>query len=94
MQRARDIVRINFGAQQINELLGGGLESKAITEIFGEYRWDLSLPAYMLLLLAMISSSLCSTAVSATCMLTVTLSVQDWQDTTMSHAVCHHTDVT
>ncbi|DBA83762.1 hypothetical protein WJX77_006202 [Trebouxia sp. C0004] len=37
-QRAREIVRINFGAQQINDLLGGGLESKAITEIFGEYR--------------------------------------------------------
>ena len=54
VQRARDIVRISFGAQQINDLLGGGLESKAITEMFGEYRWDLSLPAYMLLLLAMI----------------------------------------
>jgi RecA/RadA recombinase len=54
VQRARDIVRITFGAQQINDLLGGGLESKAITEMFGEYRWDLSLPAYMLLLLAMI----------------------------------------
>ncbi len=55
VQRARDIVRISFGAQQINDLLGGGLESKAITEMFGEYRWDLSLAAYMLLLLAMIS---------------------------------------
>lgn len=38
VQRAREIVRINFGAEQINELLGGGLESKAITEMFGEYR--------------------------------------------------------
>jgi len=38
LQRAREIVRINFGAQQLNDLLGGGLESKAITEIFGEYR--------------------------------------------------------
>ncbi|KAL3139027.1 Meiotic recombination protein dmc1 [Trebouxia sp. C0010 RCD-2024] len=37
-QRAREIVRINFGADQVNELLGGGLESKAITEMFGEYR--------------------------------------------------------
>jgi len=27
-------------------------------------------------------------------MLTVTLVVQDWQDTTMSHAVCHYTDAT
>lgn len=53
VQRARDVVRISFGAQQINDLLGGGLESKAITEMFGEYRWD-SLPAYMLLLLATI----------------------------------------
>ncbi len=94
MQRAREIVRINFGAQHINDLLGGGLESKAITEMFGEYRWDLSLPAYMLLLLAMISWSLCSIAVGANCMLTGALLVQDWQDTTMSHAVCHHTDAT
>ena len=39
VQRAREIVRINFGAEQINELLGGGLESKAITEMFGEYRY-------------------------------------------------------
>ena len=39
VQRARDIVKINFGAQQVNELLGGGLETKAITEMFGEYRW-------------------------------------------------------
>lgn len=38
VQRAREIVRINFGADQVNELLGGGLESKAITEMFGEYR--------------------------------------------------------
>ena len=38
-QRAREIVKINFGAQQVNELLGGGLETKAITEMFGEYRY-------------------------------------------------------
>ena len=39
VQRAREIVKINFGAQQVNELLGGGLETKAITEMFGEYRY-------------------------------------------------------
>ena len=38
LQRAKEIVRINFVAQAINELLGGGLETKAITEMFGEYR--------------------------------------------------------
>ena len=27
-----------MGAEQLNELLGGGLESKAITEMYGEYR--------------------------------------------------------
>ena len=38
MQRAKEIIRINMGAEQLNELLGGGLESKAITEMYGEYR--------------------------------------------------------
>ena len=45
VQRAKEIIRINFGAQQINDLLGGGLETKAITEMFGEYRCSLSLSA-------------------------------------------------
>ncbi|KAK9829745.1 hypothetical protein WJX72_007642 [[Myrmecia] bisecta] len=38
MQRNKDIVKISTGAQAVNELLGGGIESRAITEIFGEYR--------------------------------------------------------
>ncbi|GMH42002.1 hypothetical protein BSKO_09921 [Bryopsis sp. KO-2023] len=37
-QRQREIVKITTGAQALNELLGGGFETKAITEIFGEYR--------------------------------------------------------
>lgn len=45
VQRAKEIIRINFGAQQINDLLGGGLETKAITEMFGEYRYGVSLSA-------------------------------------------------
>lgn len=39
VQRQREIVYINFGATQLNELLGGGLESKAITEVYGEFRY-------------------------------------------------------
>ena len=38
MQRSKEIVKISFGAAALNELLGGGLESKCITEMFGEYR--------------------------------------------------------
>ncbi|BDA48492.1 Meiotic recombination protein DMC1 homolog A [Coccomyxa sp. Obi] len=37
-QRSKEIVKISLGAQAINELLGGGLESKCITEIYGEFR--------------------------------------------------------
>lgn len=38
MQRAKDIVKISLGAAAVNELLGGGLESRCITEIYGEFR--------------------------------------------------------
>lgn len=37
-QRQRDVVKISTGAEAVNELLGGGIETRAITEIFGEYR--------------------------------------------------------
>ena len=33
------MVKISTGAEAINELLGGGIETRSITEIFGEYRW-------------------------------------------------------
>jgi hypothetical protein len=38
MQRTKDIVKISLGACAVNELLGGGLESRCITEIYGEFR--------------------------------------------------------
>ncbi|GFH12562.1 meiotic recombination DMC1 [Haematococcus lacustris] len=38
VQRARDIVRITTGSKQLDDLLGGGMETKAITEMHGEYR--------------------------------------------------------
>lgn len=31
-------MHISLGARALNELLGGGLETKCITEIYGEYR--------------------------------------------------------
>lgn len=40
LQRQKDIVRISLGAEALNTLLGGGLESKAITEVFGEWRYE------------------------------------------------------
>ena len=38
LQRTKDIAKISFGAEAVNELLGGGLETKCITEMFGEFR--------------------------------------------------------
>ncbi|KAK9808541.1 hypothetical protein WJX73_006517 [Symbiochloris irregularis] len=37
-QRSKDIVKLSLGADALNELLGGGIETKAITEMYGEYR--------------------------------------------------------
>lgn len=38
VQRQKEIVKISVGAQAVNELLGGGIESRCITEIYGEFR--------------------------------------------------------
>lgn len=39
LQRQRDVIKITTGSEALDELLGGGFETKAITEIFGEYRY-------------------------------------------------------
>lgn len=39
LQRQREIIKITTGSEALDELLGGGFETKAITEIFGEYRY-------------------------------------------------------
>eukprot|EP01023_Acetabularia_acetabulum_P063660 TRINITY_DN802_c0_g1_i4.p3 TRINITY_DN802_c0_g1~~TRINITY_DN802_c0_g1_i4.p3 ORF type:complete len:371 (-),score=70.67 TRINITY_DN802_c0_g1_i4:915-2027(-) len=36
--RQRDVIKISVGADTVNQILGGGIETKAITEIFGEFR--------------------------------------------------------
>jgi hypothetical protein len=38
VQRQRNVVKITTGARQLDDLLGGGIETKAITEMYGEYR--------------------------------------------------------
>ena len=38
VQRQKEIVKISVGAQAVNKLLGGGIESRCITEIYGEFR--------------------------------------------------------
>lgn len=38
VQRQREIARISTGASALDTLLDGGFETKAITEIHGEYR--------------------------------------------------------
>ena len=43
VQRVKEIVKISLGASAVNELLGGGLESRCITEIYGEFRYSSSL---------------------------------------------------
>ncbi len=42
-QRAKDITKISLGSAAVNELLGGGLETKCITEMFGEFRCSCSI---------------------------------------------------
>ena len=37
-QARKNIFRISTGSMELNKLLGGGLESMAITEVFGEFR--------------------------------------------------------
>lgn len=38
LQRQREIVRISTGATALDTLLGGGMETKCITELYGEFR--------------------------------------------------------
>lgn len=37
MERRKDVGRITVGSESFNELIGGGIETQAITEVFGEY---------------------------------------------------------
>lgn len=38
MQREREIIKITTGSKAVDSVLGGGVETKAITELYGEYR--------------------------------------------------------
>ncbi|MGZ7043671.1 MAG: DNA repair and recombination protein RadA [Methanobacterium sp.] len=37
MERRKDVGRITTGSSAVNELIGGGIETQAITEVFGEF---------------------------------------------------------
>ncbi|OQD59402.1 DNA repair and recombination protein RadA [Methanobrevibacter arboriphilus JCM 13429 = DSM 1125] len=37
MERRRDVGRITVGSEAFNELIGGGIETQSITEVFGEF---------------------------------------------------------
>ena len=37
-QQRKNIFRVSTGSMELNKLMGGGLESMAITEVFGEFR--------------------------------------------------------
>jgi meiotic recombination protein DMC1 len=36
--RRNEVVRITSGSTALDEILGGGIETKSITEAFGEFR--------------------------------------------------------
>lgn len=36
--RRKNLIRLTTGSNELNKLLGGGVESQAITELFGEFR--------------------------------------------------------
>ena len=38
LQRERTVLKVTTGSRALDELLGGGIETKSITEIYGEYR--------------------------------------------------------
>ncbi len=35
----KEVLHITTGCAAVDEILQGGIETKAITEIYGEYRW-------------------------------------------------------
>ena len=38
MEQRSELIRVTTGCQALNDILGGGLETGSITELFGEYR--------------------------------------------------------
>jgi meiotic recombination protein DMC1 len=38
LEKRKNIIRLTTGSEKLNELLGGGIESQSITEVFGEFR--------------------------------------------------------
>jgi len=38
LSKRKDVVKITTGSSQLDQLLGGGIETMAITEVFGEFR--------------------------------------------------------
>ena len=38
--RRKNVFRVTTGSNELNKLLGGGIESMAITEVFGEFRQE------------------------------------------------------
>lgn len=41
----KEVLHITTGSTAVDEILQGGIETKAITEIYGEYRLSLTNPA-------------------------------------------------
>ena len=37
MERRKDVGKINVGSEAFNELIGGGIETQSLTEVFGEF---------------------------------------------------------
>lgn len=38
MEQRQELIMVTTGCQALNDILGGGLETGSITELYGEYR--------------------------------------------------------
>jgi Rad51 len=91
LQRQRDVVKISTGAEAVNELLGGGVETRAITEIFGEYRYQQHLCHSVSCSWHLLNSAPTPCEPPSITIKPMYFGVQDRQDSDLSDPVRHHT---
>ena len=59
-QKREGIIKITTGSTKLDELLGGGIETGSITEIFGEFRTGKTQICHMLCVTCQVQSDLTS----------------------------------
>lgn len=55
-QRRSELIQITTGSSELDKLLGGGLETGSITELFGEFRTGKSQICHMLAVTCQVSN--------------------------------------